>query len=388
MTGAAGSCEAAAGARGAAPLDDVHRCAAALAALGASPSTVRRLLSGTDACEAWRLVRSGRHPADPAGRLRAAARPGLPDDMGDRCAMTGTAVLLPGEPGYPPVLAADPEAPAVLFVTGAGAPVASTPGDDSPRIAVVGTRAPSSAGVRVARAMGAGLAAAGVSVVSGLARGIDAAAHDGALQPGGAPPVGVLGAAADAPLAPVDARRRASVASAGVLLSEVAPGTASRRWMFAVRNRIMAALSQAVVVVESHATGGSLHTVRAAVRRGVPVCAVPGSVTSPASAGTNALLVGGVARAVRDAGDVLAAVVPGHRLPGLQARRPGAGAMDARSRAVLGALGGEPASLDRVALGAGLGLGEAAAVLERLADAGLASCEHGWWTGSARRPPR
>lgn len=221
------------------------------------------------------------------------------------CASAGAEVLLLGDPHYPRCLVADTEAPAVLFMVGAAR--GSSDLEHRRRVAVVGTRAPTRAGVRTATELGLELASAGVAVVSGLARGIDAAAHRGALDaPCAAPLIGVLGCAVDASLPPDAEELRSAVARRGVLLSEVPPGAAGKRWMFAVRNRLMAASAELVVVVESHAAGGSLHTVRAAQRRGLPVAVVPGSVHSQASAGTNALLVAGQAWAVRHAEDVLA----------------------------------------------------------------------------------
>lgn len=171
---------------------------------------------------------------------------------------------------------------------------------------MVGTRASTRAGESTAGDLGLGLAAAGVVVVSGLARGIDAAAHRGALAAGGSTPLlGILGNAVGMRLAREADELLLAVARQGVLYSEVPPGAVGSRWMFAVRNRIMAAAAEVVVVVESHAGGGSLHTVRAAQRRGRAVAVVPGSVHSPASAGTNALLAQRQAVAVRHADDVL-----------------------------------------------------------------------------------
>ncbi len=400
--------------------DTEHGYAAAAAALGAAPATVRRLLAGMAPSEAWDRLQAGEHPADPAGRFRTRACSDVPHRVAEACARTETRVVLLGDPGYPAMLAGDLEAPAVLFVTGDAAASAAADGPGRARVAVVGTRAPSSTGTQVAWALGEQLADTGVTVVSGLARGIDAAAHGGALASGGAPVVGVLGAAVDAPLAPADARLRAQVAAGGVLLSEVPPGVPSSRWMFAVRNRLMAAAAHAVVVVESHASGGSLHTVRAALRRGVVLCAVPGSVHSPSSSGSNSVLVDGRARAVRDGADVLAIIrnedrgVPGMRLSagvsgrseaeaaaGVSGRSrgevtagvpnrsesPAAGGgsgvsprVSDAARAVLAALDGEPATVDRVALRCSRPLGAVALGLEQLADAGLATHEHGWWT--------
>ncbi len=320
-------------------LDDEHLYAAAVAALGMSPAMLRRMLGVASPLDVWEQLRDGRHQLDPAGRYRPRAAAYSPQAVGAACIAAGVEVLLLGEARYPSFLAADPEAPAVLFIAGAGAGARGEEGgigsagagagargeegrvggargaggvrrggdlDHRRRVAVVGTRAPTRAGQSTAVDLGLGLASAGVVVVSGLARGIDAAAHRGALAAGGSTPLlGILGNAVDLRLAREADELRLEVARQGVLYSEVPPGAVGSRWMFAVRNRIMAAAAEVVVVVESHARGGSLYTVRAARRRGRAVAVVPGSVHSPASAGTNALLAQRQAVAVRHADDVL-----------------------------------------------------------------------------------
>lgn len=389
---------------GAAPPDDGHRHAAAVAALGVSPAVLRRLLAGMSAAEAWRRLRDGRHPEDPQGRHRRRAAAYPPEVVAAACAAAGATVLRRGDTAYPAFLD-DDEAPEVLFATGDWADTA-----DRPRVAVVGTRAPTRAGVRTAADLGHDLAGAGVVVVSGLARGIDAAAHRAALSADpGAPVLGVLGAAPDAALPPADDELRRAVAGHGALLSEVPPGVPGSRWMFAVRNRVMAAAAHAVVVVESHTSGGSLHTVRAARRRRRPVAVVPGSVHSPASAGTNRLLVTGEAVAVRGADDVLALLRRAHpdpspagpgqgwlplaaggttggRRPARRGRPTPPAAPTPRAGAVLAALDHQPATVDAVAARCGLALGEAALALEELAAAGSAHHEHGWWSRSRGAP--
>ena len=198
-----------------------------------------------------------------------------------------------------------------------------------PRVAIVGTRRCTRYGFDLARELGADLAAAGVQVVSGLALGIDGAAHRGALDAaGGAPPIGVVASGLDvvyprAPPAAVGGGRHR-----GSLLSECPLGTAPEAWRFPARNRIIAALADAVVVVESAGAGGSMYTVEEALARDRPVLAVPGSVRSAASAGTNRLLAEG-AGVARDADDVLAAIGQPQR-PGRR-RRAAAGARAGRA---------------------------------------------------------
>ena len=145
--------------------------------------------------------------------------------------------------------------------------------------------------------LGSGLAAAGVTVVSGLALGIDGAAHRGALAADGAPVVGVVGSGLDIVYPRGNRDLWDAVADAGTLLSEAPLGAEPEGWRFPARNRLLAALADVVVVVESKRAGGSMHTVEEAIRREVTVMAVPGSVRNPAAAGTNLLLSEGCAPA-------------------------------------------------------------------------------------------
>jgi DNA processing protein len=284
---------------------------------------------------------------------------------------TGVAVHRLGDPGYPPTLAGDHQAPRVLFSQGDLGLL------DQPTVAIVGTRSATHYGQDVAAELGRELARAGVVVVSGLARGIDGAAHHGALAGGGAPPAGVVASGLDV----IYPRRHAwlwdQVATRGVLLSESPLGTAPAPWRFPPRNRIIAALAQVVVVVECHHGGGALHTVEAAAQRSIAVMAVPGSVRSPASAGTNALLADGC-QPVRDADDVLAALDlerTGRAAPTPARLR----ALDDDTAAVLHAVDWQPTATDDVMRRTGLGVEQAAAALRGLEDAGLVRAGQGWW---------
>lgn len=288
----------------------------------------------------------------------------------------GVAVHLYGSPSYPAVMASDPSAPAVLFSVGSLAALAC------PRAAVIGTRSASHYGEEVAAELGLGLARAGVAVVSGLALGIDGAAHTGALAGAGAPPLGVVGSGLDVVYPAAHARLWARVRISGGLISESPLGARAQGWRFPWRNRLLAALAEVVVVVESHRGGGSLLTVEAAARRGVPVLAVPGSVRSPASEGTNALLADGCAPA-RDVHDVLAAL-------GLQ-REGKAGLLPAQplpptglDGAVWAALEAEPTPTETIMRRTGLSPGQVAAVLARLEEGGWVEAGPGWW--ERRRP--
>ena len=215
----------------------------------------------------------------------------------------------------------DPQSPPVLFARGDLRLLADR------RVAVVGTRNATAAGRQTARSLGGGLALAGVHVVSGLARGVDGAAHHGVLvAEGEGRPIGVVASGLDVVYPREHADLWQAVASSGLLLSEAPPGTPPEAHRFPLRNRIVAALAEVVVVVESRERGGSLITAAAALDRGVPVMAVPGSPGTRAARGTNALLRDGAAP-VCDVDDVLMALhlQPIGAVPRAEhRRRPGA----------------------------------------------------------------
>ena len=213
--------------------------------------------------------------------------------------------------------------------------------------------------------------------MSGLASGIDAAAHRGALAAGSAPPIGVVGSGLDTVYPRGQERLWRDVASAGVLLSEAPLGGAPERWRFPARNRVIAALADVVVVVESHRRGGSLHTVDEADRRGVEVMAVPGSVRNPAAAGTNELLAEGVRRRA-----------PPTTCSWRWDSPPWAGRRADRFRRTTGGCsgGGVAGDLDQVALRTGLGVAELAAALDRRRL--RLGRRHGGWYGGWRRRTR
>lgn len=187
----------------------------------------------------------------------------------------------PGDDDYPAGLL-DLEDPPTLYVIGETT--------TAPAVAVVGTRRCTGYGVTLAEAFGAALSRAGWTTVSGLARGIDAAAHRGTLQAGGEA-VAVLGSGIDV-IYPAENERlyRRIAGSAGAVMSEYPPGTRPDRWRFPARNRIIAAVSSAVVVVEAGEKGGALITARLAAELGRPVFVVPGDVDRPASIGCNRLI--------------------------------------------------------------------------------------------------
>jgi DNA processing protein len=158
-----------------------------------------------------------------------------------------------------------------------------------PAVAVVGSRKATVTGLDIARVLGAELAEAGVQVVSGMARGIDSAAHRGCLEAGGST-VAVLGCGIDICYPPSNSALRAEILGSGCLISEEPPGAIPFRSNFPKRNRLIAALAVAVVVVEGTAQSGALSTARWAADLGRDILAVPGSIRSPQSQGTNLLI--------------------------------------------------------------------------------------------------
>jgi DNA processing protein len=296
--------------------------------------------------------------------------------------LAGVGVTPVGSPAYPHALRSDPDPPPLLFHLGDPDRIGG------PRVAIVGTRRCTRLGLDVARELGRDLAQAGVQIVSGLALGIDGAAHQGALDAldggtGVPAPVGVVASGLDV----IYPRRHRClferVATAGVVLTEAPLGIRPARWRFPARNRIVAGLADVVVVVESGETGGSMYTVHAANERSRPVMAVPGAVRSGASAGTNKLLTEG-APPVRDAADVLIALglagVDLRRRPRAD-RRPvptGPGA------AVLEAIGWQPATTEQVAERTGLTLIALSEALTALTADGWIEQRSGWVERIAR----
>ena len=356
---------------------------------GMGPRRLAALLDRAAPAEGWRVITDGRpervasmlSPDDTRGRVLAetwtsAARGADPAAVLDAHRAAGVQVLLRGDPSYPAPLRDDIEPPAVLFAQGDLGCLAA------PRVAIVGTRRGTGVGAGVARELGRELAAAGVGVVSGLALGIDGAAHRGVLdaRPEGARPIGVVGCGLDVVY---PARHRdlwTAVAAEGLLLSEAPLGIRPAGWRFPARNRIIAALADVVVVVESHAIGGSLHTVAEAERRDIPVLAMPGSVRSAAAAGTNQLLAEGC-HPVRDTTDVLVALglTPAARRGAPDHRR----APDSVGAAVLDAFDWEPATLEHLAVRTRLALPELAVAVETLVADGWVEAVGGWYERAA-----
>ncbi len=346
------------------------------------PARLRLLLDGRDPVDAWEGLRRGRIPMALSSRLgrrreevvarwTATVAGTVVAERWAEVAASGQSVSWYGAPGYPAALLDDPEPPVVLFATGGSVAEGAA---DRPRVAIVGTRRCTAYGRSVAVELGRSLAAAGVEVVSGLAIGIDAAAHLGALRAtDGAPPIAVVGTGLDVvyPSANRDLWER--VAEHGRILSEMPPGSGPTRWCFPARNRIVAGLADVLVVVESHAEGGSLHTVAAALDRDRPVLAVPGPIRSPASAGCNRLLAEGAAPACGP-DDVLGvlSLLGRPASPVLSAgEAPEPADLGTDARRVLDALGWDPVVPDALAARTGLPPVALIAAVAELTDRGL-----------------
>jgi DNA processing protein len=269
------------------------------------------------------------------------------------------------EAAFPPLLRSIHDPPPGLFVRGeAGLDLLSRAA-----VGIVGARACSPYGSHVARTLGRELAAAGLVVVSGMARGVDGEAHRGALEAGGVT-VAVLGCGVDRdyPAAHRELARR--IVGSGLVVAEYAPGVEPAPWRFPARNRIIAGLAAATVVVEARESSGALITADLALEEGRDVFAVPGEITSALSAGTNALLRQGAAAPLTSAADVLSAF-------GVEAAAAPAPELTTDAAAILDRVRASAASADELAVATGLDAGRLAAVLTELELAGLVSTGEG-----------
>ncbi len=276
-----------------------------------------------------------------------------------RAHRAGARVLTWLDAEYPARLRELRDAPPVLYLRGV---VAAS----GPAVAVVGTRRPSAYGRDVARSLGEVFGSAGVVVISGLARGIDAAAHAGALRPGGST-VGVLGCGVDIVYPPEHRTLMEAMLVRGGVVAEAPMGTPPRRQQFPLRNRLISGLAQAVVVVEGGVDSGSLITARHAAAQGRPVYAVPGSVFAPGSRGPHRLLASGAA-VLGDPGAVLERLGVRWPAPAGGRHAPRLGDNEAR---VLDMLGEAPVHIDGLVERSGLGAGRVAGALATLEVRGL-----------------
>lgn len=356
-------------------------CAAALASLPLqTPLRLRRLLAMWSPEDAWNIVMHSRASvfgiSDSVVAVWRGHDTSLVWRLEEQCRAAGVWVTVRGDPSYPAALTDDIDAPSVLFCIGRHEAL------DHRRVAVIGTRHATQAGRHFSRTLGRQLADNGVTVVSGLARGIDVEAHRGALDSTNEPhAVAVVAGGPDV----VYPREHASIWKElplrGLIVSELPPGAKPEPFRFPQRNRILAALSEVVVVVESRETGGSMTTVREAMKRDIAVMAVPGSPHVQSSAGTNGLLRDGCAP-VTSAGDVLVALGFEHRMltPFVDTRPE----PTAAGRVVLAALGDTPRTIDEVALATGMPVVEVAVALGQLGSGGWVADSDGWWEALTR----
>jgi DNA processing protein len=264
-------------------------------------------------------------------------------------ARLGAHYLFLGEADYPSLLAELEAAPPAIVVKGDLALL------DRPAVAIVGARNASAAACRFARGLAQALGEAGLLVVSGLARGIDSAAHDGSLATGTA---GVIAGGIDIVYPPENEARQRAVAERGLLIAEMPPGTEPRARHFPYRNRIIAGLASGTVVIEAAPKSGSLITARLAADFGREVMAVPGSPLDPRAQGCNLLIREG-ATLIQTAEDVLEAIrppgiAPAPRMTVRQPAMPPAEADDADRHAIADLLGPTPVPVDELIRQSGL----------------------------------
>jgi len=375
-------------ARGAAEAGESAHVASLAALELAGPARLRWLLSRGPAERTWSELATGRMPAtDDAGgpprevlaawREEARAKPHMPAGMQRWLNALGIRVLTGDE--RPTSIRDDVDPSPVVFERG------KELDSQVPRVAVVGTRKATSYGLRVAEQLGRILSDAGVAVVSGLALGIDGAAHRGAVA-GATPAVAVIGSGHDRPCPSRNRELAARLAATGTEISEVPPGIGSAPWRYPVRNRIIAALAEVVVVVESASTGGSMSTVGEALTRDRAVMAVPGPIGRRASEGCHDLLRDG-AEVCSGADDVLmvlglrgAAPTSGERG---DRREPdsvtvGRASLSAGTRSVAEMLVEGPMAMDAVMSRGGLDLATLSAAVSELERAGLVARRGGW----------
>lgn len=370
--------------------------AAALAALPLlGPHRLHKLLTRHVPSEAWAVIRGEHRPHASVEalfsreflghKLRLRATDEHLRDIQDRCIKSGIRATFIGDDEYPAILAADIAPPAVLFWCG------DLDALTQRRVGIIGTRAATAAGRFMASQLGHDAAARGISVISGLARGIDAWAHRGSMNLSLRPepestaigrPVAVVASGLDIVYPRENTQLWRDVQTHGVVVSESPPGTPPEAFRFPLRNRILAALCEVLVVVESRAVGGSMITVEEAQKRDVTVMAVPGSPRNSSSAGTNLLLQQGCAPVV-DVDDILVALGLDHRrcFPNIYDSRRQPQNCDQQILDLFAnpAHGNVPATLDQLMIRADVNLVTIALSLGRLEAEGWVVNNGGWW---------
>ena len=333
---------------------------------GIGPVRLRRLLEHLGSpqrawqASAWELRQAGLEEAAISSLLATRARISLDDEMA-RVRSLGIDLVTWDHQSYPEWLRHIYAPPPLLYVR--GSLVA-----DEPMVALVGTRQPTTYGREVARRLAASLARNGVTVVSGLALGIDTEAHQGALAAGGRT-VAVLASGVDQPYPLRNRGLAARIVEQGALVSDYPPGTPAERTNFPPRNRIISGLSRGVVVVEAGERSGALITSDFAAEQGRDVLAVPGQILSPTSLGCHNLLAQG-ARLVRGVDDILDELNLGQAVAQAEARR--VVLEDPIEATVLESLSVEPRHVDEIGLGCNLPAATVASTLMLLELKGLA----------------
>jgi DNA processing protein len=304
------------------------------------------------------------------------------DDLLRRVHEMGATVMLFGEPRFPECLCELAYPPSCLFVLGDIGLL------DRPMVSIVGTRQSSSSGERAAYVIAGALARAGACVVSGMALGIDAAAHRGALDAGGST-IAVLASGVDRPYPPSHEKLHARIVSEGAAISETASGAWPGRGAFPRRNRIIAALGRVLIVVEAGTKSGALITANHALELGRHIGAVPGSVDSPRCVGTNSLLRNG---AVVITGPEDALLLAGLTVPegmsdgevslGMSESSPPrssnrGGRLGANEAAIVDAMRSGAADVDSLVRVSGLSSREVAAAITALELTGTITTDHG-----------
>jgi DNA processing protein len=280
----------------------------------------------------------------------------------ERLAALGASALTIEEPEYPAALRNLPDPPPVLFVRGELCVA------DEWAVAIVGTRRATPYGRQVAEYLGGALAEAGVTVVSGLARGIDGCAHRAALAAGGRT-IAVLAHGLDTVYPPEHGRLAQDIAASGALVTEFPPGTRPDAPNFPRRNRILAGLAQATVVVEAGHTSGALITADLALEQGREVFAVPGNIFSPTNQGSNRLIKEG-ARPMTSPRDLLEELHLSMTLEKRSMRETLPA--DSTESAVLAQLGSEPLHVDELSRAMGLPVATVSSTLVLMELKGLA----------------
>lgn len=333
---------------------------------GAGPLTCRALLEhfGTAGAvfEASHSALRSIHGIGPklASKLASARHEIDPTVEQEACARAGVSLMFAGDDTYPGVLREIPDPPPVLYVRGAVEP------GDALAIGIVGSRHATPYGLRSAERLAQGLARVGLTVISGLARGIDAAAHRGALKAGGRT-IAVVANGLGRVYPPEHASLADEIAERGAILSEMPLGQVPIAQLFPQRNRIISGLSLGVLVVEATPRSGSLSTARHAVEQNREVFAIPGPIDSLASRGCHRLLRDG-AGLVETVDDILEALGPLVREvkpseDAVPVRHPAELALSANERGLLGQLGDEPVSVDLLITRTGMNASQVIATL-------------------------